>query len=113
MMVLMNLVTVKRRNWVEVKELQQNMDEYDMLRMKGEDFGASAPRPKPLPVLTCHVTYNFYLLPHFLGSSLVFIPKLTLVENILHHAYDMNWTRVQAARAPDEAGLRSDPGRTT
>jgi len=36
----MNLVTVKRRNWVEVKELQQNMDEYDMLRMKGEDFGA-------------------------------------------------------------------------
>jgi hypothetical protein len=60
MMVLMNLVPVKRRNWVEVKELQQNVDEYDMLRMKGEDFGAvlhqcSAPRPKPIPVLTCHV----------------------------------------------------------
>jgi hypothetical protein len=27
MMVLMNLVPVKRRNWVEVKELQQNVDE--------------------------------------------------------------------------------------
>jgi hypothetical protein len=38
MMVLMNPVLVKRRNWVEVKGLQQNVDEY-MLRMEGEDFG--------------------------------------------------------------------------
>src|SRR5467141_2877876 len=38
--------------------------------------------------------------------------KLAHKSPVYYTAMVMDWTRVQAARAPDEDGLRSDPGRT-